>query len=72
MSLVILYVIVWLFPNTQQIMRRYDPVLEEVDPSYPISMTWGSNLGSAMAVGIAAAVGILALGGTTEFLYFQF
>jgi alginate O-acetyltransferase complex protein AlgI len=70
--LVVLAVVIWLFPNTQQIMRRYDPVLEEVEAPYPLQLTWGSNLGSALAVGLAAAVGILALGGTTEFLYFQF
>ena len=70
--LLLLYVIVWLFPNTQQIMRRYDPVLEEVDAPEPISLTWRPDLGSALAIGVAAAVGILALGGTTEFLYFQF
>jgi D-alanyl-lipoteichoic acid acyltransferase DltB (MBOAT superfamily) len=70
--LISLYAIVWLLPNTQQIMRRYEPVLEDVDPPYPVILTWGPNLGSALAVGVAAAVGILALGGTTEFLYFQF
>jgi hypothetical protein len=47
-------------------------VLEEVEPPYPISLSWRPDLGSAMAVGVAAAIGILALGGTTEFLYFQF
>ncbi len=70
--LVTLYGIVWLLPNTQQIMRRYDPVLEEVEAPYPIPLAWGPNLRSALAVGVAAGVGILALGGTTEFLYFQF
>jgi alginate O-acetyltransferase complex protein AlgI len=67
-----LYVIVWVFPNTQQIMRRYDPVLEEVEAPRLLKLTWRPNLGSALAVGVAAGIGILALGGTTEFLYFQF
>ncbi len=67
-----LYAIVWLLPNTQQIMRRYDPVLEDVAQSAASYLTWKPNLRSALCVGIAAAVGILALGGTTEFLYFQF
>ncbi len=64
--------VVWLCPNTQQIMRRHDPVLEEVEAPYPLRLTWGCDLGSALAVGVAAAIGILSLGGTTEFLYFQF
>jgi alginate O-acetyltransferase complex protein AlgI len=72
MFLIALAIVVWLFPNTQQIMRRYDPVLEEVDAPYPLRLTWGANPGSALAIGVAAAVGILALGGTTEFLYFRF
>ena len=35
---------------------------------------WGLGAGApwAVACGIAAGLGILALGGTTEFLYFQF
>ena len=70
--LVSLYAIVWLFPNTQQIMRRYHPVLEDVDPPYLFGLTWRLNRRSSLAIGLAAAAGILMLGGTTEFLYFQF
>jgi len=71
-SLTGLFAVVWLLPNTQQIMRDYNPVLGDVEDPRPIRLTWRPNLGSALAVGVAAAVGILALGGTTEFLYFQF
>ena len=72
LHLALLYVVVWLFPNTQQIMRRYDPVLGEVEAPLIVSLTWARNVGSAVAVGIGASIGILALGGTSEFLYFQF
>lgn len=70
--LALLYLIVWVFPNTQQIMRRYDPVLGEVEMPLLVRLSWNRNLTSALAIGIGAAIGILALGGTSEFLYFQF
>jgi D-alanyl-lipoteichoic acid acyltransferase DltB (MBOAT superfamily) len=72
----VLYGIVWFMPNTQQIMRRYDPVLGEVEPPvwpWPARrLVWGTNLPSALSVGALAAAAVLLLGGTTEFLYFQF
>jgi D-alanyl-lipoteichoic acid acyltransferase DltB (MBOAT superfamily) len=71
-SLPLLYGIVWFFPNTQQIMARYHPVLEEVDEPEMIALSWNLGTWSAVATGLAAAAGIMALGGTTEFLYFQF
>ena len=67
-----LYAIVWLCPNTQQIMRRHDPVLEPVEAPQGLRLTWALDLRSAVAVGALAALGVLFLGGTTEFLYFQF
>ncbi len=70
--LLVLAGVVWLLPNTQQIMHRYHPVLEDVQAPHPRLLAFGSDLRSALAVGVAAAVGLLALGGTTEFLYFQF
>ncbi len=71
-SLPVLYCIVWFLPNTQQIMSRHDPVLEEVEAPGMTALAWGRGPSSAVAIGLAAAAGILALGGTTEFLYFQF
>ncbi len=67
-----LYAIVWLCPNTQQIMSRYKPVIGDVDAPRPWVPTWSPNWVSAVALGFGATAGILALGGTTEFLYFQF
>lgn len=67
-----LYAIVWLCPNTQQIMSRYRPVLGDVEPPGRWGPAWSPNRVAAMAIGCGATIGILALGGTTEFLYFQF
>ena len=52
-----LYGIVWFTPNTSQIMAP---------PHYRPTISW------AAAFGAAAALGLLSLGGTGEFLYFQF
>ncbi|MDR3531725.1 MAG: MBOAT family O-acyltransferase [Rhodopila sp.] len=72
LHLALLYVVVWLLPNTQQIMHRYSPVLGEIEAPLTVRLTWDRNVTSAVAIGIGASIGILALGGTTEFLYFQF
>ncbi len=68
----ILFAIVWACPNTQQIMSRFEPA-----PGRPVAnpyprLTWQPNLRWALVCGAIAALGVLALGGTTEFLYFQF
>jgi alginate O-acetyltransferase complex protein AlgI len=72
LHLALLYSVVWLFPNTQQIMSRHEPVLGEVEAPIAIRLIWDRNFASAIAIGVGASIGILALGGTSEFLYFQF
>jgi D-alanyl-lipoteichoic acid acyltransferase DltB (MBOAT superfamily) len=69
----LLFVIVWFFPNTQQIMYRFDPTLGR-SQSGPLGtrFSWRPNLVWAAAVGAALCLGVLAIGGTSEFLYFQF
>ena len=49
--------IVWFMPNTQQIVD---------------GEMWRPNLPWAFAAGCAATLGVLSLGGTREFVYFQF
>jgi alginate O-acetyltransferase complex protein AlgI len=67
-----LYAIVWGAPNTQQIMRACGPTLDAVRPGPLPWLTWRTSLPWAAALGCAAAVALSALGGTGEFLYFQF
>lgn len=55
--LAVLYAIVWFAPTTRRIM---------------LGGAWQPSAGWAVAMGCAATVGILAAGGTTEFLYFRF
>lgn len=68
----LLFVIVWFAPNTQQIMTRYEPALGRAIANPYRRTIWHPATGWALAAGTIGALGILALGGTTEFLYFQF
>jgi alginate O-acetyltransferase complex protein AlgI len=70
--IVMLYAVIWLGPNTQQIMRHYSPALERVQPWF---LDWPAvrlNPAWAVTLGIGLMLGILATSGTAEFLYFQF
>ncbi len=67
-----LYAVVWVAPNTQQIMRAYAPALgRAAGGSWP-RLAWQPTLPWAVAFGAAAALGLLSIGGTVEFLYYQF
>ncbi|MBV8912461.1 MAG: MBOAT family protein [Acetobacteraceae bacterium] len=68
----VLFAIVWFAPNTQQIMNRYEPSLGRPVPNPYPTLSWNPRASWAVAAGTVAALGVLALGGTTEFLYFQF
>jgi D-alanyl-lipoteichoic acid acyltransferase DltB (MBOAT superfamily) len=70
--IVCLYGAVWCLPNTQQIMRGFAPALGRVQPGPFERLAWQPTAGWALAVGVLASVGVLAISGTTEFLYFQF
>ena len=70
--LAVLYGIVWFAPNTQQIMRDYAPALGRIQPGPLAALRWRPSLPYATAAGFAATLGLLAVGGTGEFLYFQF
>jgi hypothetical protein len=67
-----LYAIVWGAPNTQQIMCDHAPALGRINPGPLAALRWQPNLRWAAACGFAATLGLLSIGGTGEFLYFQF
>jgi D-alanyl-lipoteichoic acid acyltransferase DltB (MBOAT superfamily) len=67
-----LFMIIWFLPNTQQIMARADPVLRPTPRPAPGFMLWQHNLPWALLMGALAFIAIMSLGGTSEFLYFQF
>jgi hypothetical protein len=63
---------VWGLPNTQEIMREYKPALARILPGPGPLFAWRMTPGWAVISGIGAAIGAMAVGGTTEFIYFQF
>jgi D-alanyl-lipoteichoic acid acyltransferase DltB (MBOAT superfamily) len=67
--------IVWLAPNTQQIMERFDPALDyrpERRPAMPW-LRWQPTTRWAVAMTIVAYFGMLYMSsGFSEFIYFQF
>jgi alginate O-acetyltransferase complex protein AlgI len=72
LQLAILLTIVWFAPNTQQILTRYEPALGRAIANPLPRLVWNPTFRWAIVAGTVAAIGVLALGGTAEFLYFQF
>ena len=71
--LLVLYGIIWGLPNVQQIMARFEPILGKVsDYGGPVALTWAADLKWAIGTGLVLAIAILGMGGTSEFIYFQF
>ena len=64
--------IVFLAPNTQQIMQRFRPALDHVDAANTTRFTWLSSPRWALAMSVVLALGLLSLTRPSEFLYFQF
>ena len=66
----VLLAIVFLLPNTQELMSEANPALDPVTsrPRY----VWKSTPAWACAVGALFALVVLSLGHVSEFLYFQF
>jgi len=72
----ILLAVVWLAPNTQQIMRRAHPALavgaHGVDYPGAHWWLWRTNAGWAAATAAFGTLAILSISGVSEFIYFQF
>lgn len=66
--LAVLYAIVWGTPNTSQITGMHGLGM----PAALSRFAWRPALPWALASGFAAALGLLSIGGTSEFVYFRF
>jgi hypothetical protein len=66
--------ICWFLPNTQQYMRRYDPVIGEGYPDAAglAGMHWQPGWVTACIVALLLSISLLSLSAVTEFIYFQF
>lgn len=74
--LLITGLIVFLGPNTQQLLYKYNPALEiypnEIEP-YPIKkLYWAPNAFNAAVFAILTLLSLLSLGHISEFLYYKF
>jgi alginate O-acetyltransferase complex protein AlgI len=69
------FAIVWLLPNTQQILSRFKPSLDEEawdSESVPAGFRWSPNLGWALALGTVLFSVLVEIQNPSTFLYFQF
>ena len=63
----------WILPNTQQIMRKFEPAINFVeDPRDPSFVEWKLSRTWSLAVLVMAVVCLFNMTGISEFLYFQF
>ena len=77
LTIVIGFGIILLFPNTQQIMRRYGPALDSASwipvSLVPRSMSWRPSVLWAGATALTLYLGIIfVMRGQSEFIYFNF
>ncbi|MGX2039840.1 MBOAT family O-acyltransferase [Methylocaldum sp. MU1018] len=63
---------VFLAPNTQQIMRRFEPFLDRHADADGPRLAWSAEWRWALAMAFVLAAGLLSLTRPSEFLYFQF
>lgn len=63
--------IVFLCPNTQQIMARFGPALDG-GPHRPARLAWAPTRGWGVVIGLIALLDLLSLNRPSDFLYFQF
>jgi D-alanyl-lipoteichoic acid acyltransferase DltB (MBOAT superfamily) len=66
-----LLLVVWVAPNTQDIMAACEPVLDGREVRKQ-PLQWWPSLSWAMTIALLALVSLLSLNQVTEFLYFQF
>ncbi len=68
----LLWLIVLVMPNSQQILCRYQPVLGHVTPAPFKRLAWRPTATWATAIGVVGAIAVMAIAGTTDFVYFEF
>lgn len=64
--------IVWLLPNTQQLMASYRPVIELHQRQAIIRLKWQPTITWAILISVLALWALQSMNRISEFLYFQF
>jgi D-alanyl-lipoteichoic acid acyltransferase DltB (MBOAT superfamily) len=72
--LIFLFAIIWLLPNTQQVLARYAPAdgVRALDDWMGRRLQWRPNAGWAIVIGGAFLLALIYMEDTSRFLYFQF
>jgi D-alanyl-lipoteichoic acid acyltransferase DltB (MBOAT superfamily) len=70
--LIVLMGVAFLAPNTQQILSRFKPALENADQPSATRLAWSVRPIWAVTMAVVLACGLLSLTRPSEFLYFQF
>jgi len=71
----LLALICWMMPNTQEIMRRYEPAVNSdryVDATAKRFITWRPTTLWALFLALMFVVAVASMNRITEFLYFRF
>lgn len=71
-KILLLHVVVFALPNTQQIMARFTPALDFHAPAVRQRLVASMDLRWATAIGALGGLGLLAMTRHSEFLYYQF
>ena len=66
------FILVWAFPNTQQIMSNFKPVLGLVKPPRLAVFNWTPSVGWGLVIGALLICSLYGLDDAGRFLYFQF
>jgi alginate O-acetyltransferase complex protein AlgI len=72
---ILLFTIIFLLPNTQQLMMNFEPSLEtprKEQLTWVERIRWQPNRGWALAVGLMLGIAIMHMNQVSEFIYFQF
>jgi alginate O-acetyltransferase complex protein AlgI len=73
MTIAPLLLVVWMLPNSMQVMRLAHPSLQiNTIAAAPRFLTWIPNSKWAVLCAVALAASLLSLGRVSEFLYYQF
>jgi len=70
--IVVLFILACFFPNSQELMGRFKPVIDAAPAGQARRLLWKPDAGWAFGAAIVAVGGVLALTRVSEFLYFQF